>query len=114
MTDNVPLYLIGLPKDEPAGELLLSKFGGALEKAKNVLPEIIEAKISVKSQNTEGTKTHYDVTATIVTAKNQLIYSESDWDILKISDKLCRKLEDNLTKHDSKRQRSSIRKKDAD
>jgi len=109
---NVPLFVIGLPADESANEILSSKFSGSLEKVQQVLPDIIEAKISVKTQNTEGTRTHYDVTATVKTSKNQLIYTDSDWDILKIADNLCRKLEGELSKHDDKRQRESIRKKE--
>ena len=112
MTNSVPLYVIGLPADEPANEILSSKFSGSLEKVQQVLPDIIEAKISVKSQNSEGTRTHYDVTATVKTSKNQLVYTDSDWDILKIADNLCRKLEGELSKHDDKRQRESIRKKE--
>ncbi|MFQ5476390.1 MAG: hypothetical protein ACE5DT_05090 [Nitrosopumilus sp.] len=111
MSDNIPLYVIGLAKDEPAGELLMSKFGGALEKVQHILPNIIEAKISVETRNTEGSRTHYDVTATVTTAKHPLIYTDSGWDILKITDELCRKLEGELPKHDDKRQRESIRKK---
>lgn len=112
MVEKVPLFVIGLPKDDPANETLSSKFGGALEKVQQVLSHIIEAKISVETQNTEGTRTHYDVTATVKTSKNQLIYTESGWDILKIADNLCRKLEGELPKHDDKRQRDSIRKKE--
>ena len=109
---NIPLYVIGLSSDEPTNEILSSKFLGSLEKVQQVLPDIIEAKISVKTQNTEGTRTHYDVTATVNTSKNQLIYTDSDWDILKIADNLCRKLEGELSKHDTNRQKESIRKKD--
>ena len=108
----IPLYVIGLSSDEPANEILSSKFLGSLEKVQQVLPDIIEAKISVKTLNTEGTRTHYDVTATVKTSKNQLIYTDSDWDILKITDNLCRKLEGELSKHDTNRQKESIRKKD--
>ena len=112
MTEKIPLFVIGLPKDEPANEILSSKFGGALEKVQQVLSHIIEARITVESQNTDGTRTHYDVTANVKTSKNQLIYTESGWDILKIADELCRKLEGELPKHDDKRQRDSIRKKE--
>ncbi len=82
------------------------------EKAKKILPKIIEAKISVKSQNTEGTRTHYEVTAIVTTTKNRLTYTESGWDILKISDELCRKLGGEFTKHTDNRQRESIRKRE--
>ncbi|MFB5610163.1 MAG: hypothetical protein ACE5Q5_08085 [Nitrosarchaeum sp.] len=112
MTQNVPLYIVGLPKDEPANEIFLSKFGGSLEKVQQVLSNIIEAKITVESQNPEGSRTHYDVTATVKTSKNQLVYTASDWDILKICDELCRKLEGEMPKHDNKRQRESIRKRE--
>ena len=112
MTEKVPLFVIGLPKDEPANEILSSKFGGALEKVQQILPHIIEAKIAVESQNPEGSRTHYDVTATVKTSNDRLIYTESGWDILKIADDLSRKLESVLPKHDDKRQRASIRKKE--
>ncbi|MBI1662661.1 MAG: hypothetical protein IS860_04030 [Nitrosopumilus sp.] len=111
MTENIPLYIVGLSKDEPATEVLMSKFGGALEKVQPVLPDIIEAKITVKSQNSEGTRTHYDVTAIVKTSKNQLVYTSSDWDILKISDELSKKLEREMSKQDDKRQRDSVRKR---
>lgn len=111
MGENVSLYIIGLPKDKPAAELLRLKFGGAIEKAKKIFPKIIEAKIAVKSQNVEGLKTPYDVTAIVITCKNRLIHTESGWDILKIGEDLCRKLEGDLSKHVEKRQRESIRKK---
>ncbi len=110
MSNNVPLFVIGLPKDEPVNGLLMSKFGHALEKAKKILPEIIEAKIAVEFQNPEGSRMHYEVRAAVTTAKNQLVYTESGWDILKIADELCRKLEGELPKHENNRQRESIRK----
>ena len=113
MTESIPLYIIGSAEDESVKELMMSKFGGSLEKVRPVLSDIIEAKISVKSQNPEGSRTHYDVTATVKISKNQLVYTESGWDILKICDELCRKLERELPKHDDKRQRDSIRKKEA-
>ena len=113
MVESVPLFVIGLSKDEPANEILSSKFGAALEKVQQVLSHIIEAKITIESQNPEGSRTHYDVTASVKTSKNTLIYTESGWDILKIADQLSRKLEGELSKHDDKRQRDSIRKRES-
>ena len=112
MTETVPLYIVGLDKDAPANEILTSKFGGALEKIQKVLSHVIEAKITVESQNSEGSRTHYDATATVKTSKDTLVYTASDWDVLKIADELTRKLEGELSKHDDKRQRESIRKKE--
>ncbi len=71
MSNNVPLFVIGLPKDDFAKGLLMSKFKHTLEKGKKILPEIIEAKIAVETQNPEGSRTHYEVRATITTAKFQ-------------------------------------------
>ena len=112
MVNKIPLYITGLSKDESISRLLASKFGNTLEKVQQVLSDIIEAKIDVKSQNTDGTKIHYDVTSIVRTPKNQIIYTKSGWDIFKIADELCRKLEGELSKHDDKRQRESIRKKE--
>jgi len=111
MSNYVPLFVIGLPKDEFAKGLLMSKFRHTLEKGRKILPEIIEAKIAVETQNPEGSRIHYEVRAIIKTAKNRLVYTESGWDILKIADELCRKLEGEFTKHTDNRQRESIRKR---
>ena len=113
MSSSVPLYVIGLSKDEPANEVLYSKFGSALEKVQQVLSDIIEAKITVESHNPEGSRTHYDATASVKTAKNTLIYTASGWDILKIADELSQKLEGEYSDRDNKRQRKSIRKKES-
>jgi len=111
MSNSIPLFVIGLPKDEPVNGLLMSKFGHTLEKAKKILPKIVEAKISVEYQHPEGSRKHYDVTSILISTKNRLVYTESGWDILKIADKLCRKLEGEFTKHTDNRQRESIRKR---
>jgi len=112
MVDGIPLFVIGLPKDEPVGEFLKSKFEKTLEKVQQVLPDIIEAKISIKSQNPEGSRTHYDATAIVRTSKKQLVYTDSGWDLLKITDELCRKFERELSKHKDNHKKDSIRKKD--
>ncbi|MEX0861360.1 hypothetical protein [Nitrosopumilus sp.] len=112
MVDPVPLFVVGLSKDEPANEILSSKFGAALEKVQQVLSHIIEAKITVEYQNPEGSRTHYEATASVKTSNKTLIYTASGWDILKIADDLSRKLEGELSKHNDNRQRESIRKKE--
>jgi len=50
MAESIPLYIIGSAEDESVKELMMSKFGGSLEKVRPVLSDIIEAKISVKYQ----------------------------------------------------------------
>ena len=113
--DTIPLYVIGLAKEDPINAFIASKFQDIIQKGKKVLPEIIEAKISIKSQNPEGNRTHYDVTSTIFTSKNNLIHTESGWNIPKICDELGKKLEKEFfSRNDknNKRQRESIRKKE--
>jgi hypothetical protein len=53
MSNDVPLFVIGLPKNDFAKGLLMSKFRHTLEKAKKVLPDIIEAKIAVPKRETK-------------------------------------------------------------
>ena len=109
---GAPLYIIGLSKDEPVNEILMSKIGGALEKFQKVFPNVIESKVSIKTQNSEGSRVFYDVTTTVNAGKNSLIYTDSGWDLLKISDEICKKLESELSTKENKRQRDSIRKKE--
>ncbi|MCE2615134.1 MAG: hypothetical protein LVO36_04440 [Nitrosopumilus sp. (ex Thoosa mismalolli)] len=109
---GVPLYIIGLPKDEPVNKILMSKIGGALEKFQKVFPNVIESKVSIKTQNSEGSRMSYDVTTTIKTGKSSIVYTDSGWDLLKIADEICRKLESELSAKENKRQRDSIRKKE--
>ena len=112
MVENIPLYVIGLEKDDPSSKILMLKYGETLNKVQQVLPPIIEAKISINSQNAEGSRTHYDATSVVTTSNDKLVYTQSGWDILKICDELCRKLERELSKHHNKRQRYSIRRKE--
>ena len=109
---DAPLYIIGLPKDHPENEFLMSKIGGALEKFQKVFPNVMESKVSIKTQNSDGSRMFYDVTTTVKTGKNSLVYTDSGWDLLKISDEICRKLESELSSKENKRQRDSIRKKE--
>ena len=114
MGGTIPLFLVGMPRDDPKNEILVSKFEAALEKALPVFSSVLEAKIYVKSQNREGSRTHYEVTVTVVTSKDRFVYTESDWDVLKVCDILCKKIEAEISKHNKKRQRDSIRKKEAE
>ena len=54
---EIPLYEIGLSKEDPSTELVLSKLGGSLEKAKSVLSEIING----TEELLEEYKKYYDM-----------------------------------------------------
>ena len=114
--DSIPLYVIGLSKDQKSvNEFIASKFKQVLQKERKIRTDIIEAKISVKSQNEKGSRMHYDVTSTIITSKGNVIHTESRWDILKICNKLCQRLEQKLSsgyeQQSNKRHLKSIRKR---
>jgi len=56
--DNIPLFVVGLPKDEPNVELATKKFSGVLKRIQKGISKIHEARITVKTLNIRGKKTH--------------------------------------------------------
>jgi len=57
--DNIPLFVVGLPKDEPNVELVTKKFSSVLKRIQKGISKIHEARITVKTLNITGKRRTY-------------------------------------------------------
>ena len=110
--DDIPLYIVGLPKDQKNVPLINLKFSRILKRFQTVYTKIQEAKVTIKKQRT-GTKKEgmYEVTIRIDTPHHAPhIYTEVEFDISKAMENLGQKLLRNLSKRAKNRDKTSIRK----
>ena len=110
MTDEVPLYILGMPKEEFGAELIRQKLENVLERLSKVYSKIDEARVTIEIQSVDGKRHSYDVSILIKTARKIHWYNESGWELSTVCEKLGQKLLNTLTKHDDKRIKLSIRK----
>lgn len=110
--EDIPLYIVGIPKDEEHIPLISLKFSRILKRFQRVYSEIQEARVRIKKQRV-GTKKQgkYEVTIRIKTPHHSPhIYTEIGFDISNAMEKLGQKLLRNLAQRAKHRDRKSIRK----
>ena len=110
MTDEVPLYIVGMPKDEFGAELIRQKLENVLERLSKSYSKIDEARVTIEIQNVDGKRHSYEVSILIKTARKIHWYNESGWELSTVCEKLGQKLLNTLSKRDDKRRKISIRK----
>lgn len=110
--DDSPLYVIGMPEDEFSKELIISKLSSAIQRLQKAYDKIEEARVSIKRTRSGGSKKNYSVTILIKTPRKRFNFEESGWDLSNISEQLCQRILDTLTKRSNKRTKKTIRKID--
>jgi len=109
--DHIPLFVVGLPKDEPNVQLVTTKFSGILKRIQKGISKIHEARITVKTLNLRGKRRTYEVSVLIKTRRKRFAYKDTGWDLSNICESIGQKLLRELTQNKtSKRQKQSIRK----
>ena len=108
--DEVPFYVVGMPEDEFNSELIISKMSSSIQRLEKGFHKIDEARLSIKRTRSQGKKKNYVVSVLIKTRKKRFNYKETGWDLSNVCEKLNQKILSNLTKRNTKRSRSSIRK----
>lgn len=96
---TMPIYMVGLPVGTREGELAETKFRRAITHLRRVLPEILEARATIRTsspKNKKGRK-RYEVTAFIHTPRRTFSYSESGWDLAQIFDSIADNLRRTIT-----------------
>ena len=99
-----------MPKTDLSSELIRSKFENTLMRLGKIYSKIEEARITIKKQRTSGKRQNYEVSVLIITPHRNHIYRQVGWDLSNNCEILNQKLLRNLTKHDNKRLKTSIRK----
>jgi len=109
--DHIPLFVVGLPKDEPNVQLVTTKFSGILKRIQKGISKIHEARITVKTLNLRGKRRTYEVSVLIKTRRKRFAYKDTGWDLSNICESIGQKLLRELTQNKTnKRQKQSIRK----
>ena len=109
--DSIPLFVVGLPKDEPNVELVTKKFSRVLKRIQKGISKIHEARITIKTLNTRGKRRTYEVSVLIKIRSKRFSYKDTGWDLSKICESIGQKLLRETTQNKTgKRQKQSIRK----
>ncbi len=109
--ENIPLFVVGLPKDEPNVQLVNKKFGDVLKRIQKGISKIHEARITVKTLNFKGKRRTYEVSVLIKIRRKRFAYKDTGWDLSNICESIGQKLLRELTQNKTdKRQKQSIRK----
>lgn len=110
---EVPLYIVGLPEDYSSAEIVKTKFDKTIRNLRKVYPEVEQAKASIKTiHNSTSNRPHYQVGVRIITPYKTYNYAEMGWDLSKVFDSLGSIVVRNLSQHNKKRWKTSIRKID--
>ena len=109
--NDIPLFVVGLPKDEPNVELVTKKFSSVLKRIQKGISKIHEARITVKTLNIKGKRSTYEVSVLIKIQRKRFSYKDTGWDLSNICESIGQKLLRELTQNKTgKRQKQSIRK----
>ncbi len=112
ITEESPIYIMGLPDDPHEAQLVKSKFISLVKFLKKVRPDIEESRCKIKIKDIKGKKMRYELSVNILTTKENYSYSINGWELPIIFDKIKnsmqKRLASNLNKK-QKRQRDSER-----
>lgn len=109
MKSTIPLFIIGMPKEDNAN-IIASKFTKVLDRLQKVYPDVQEAKVYIKKHHGTGSRYNYEVSAVVITPHQRYIFSREGFDISKVFDEISGRLLRLLTKRAKKRYKLSIRK----
>ena len=111
VTDEIPLFVVGLPKDEPNIDLIAKKFRSVLNRVEKGISKIHEARISIKVLKKQGKRKKYQVSVLVKTQRKRFSYKDSGWDLSQIVESIGQTLlRENTKNRKAKRQKKSIRK----
>jgi len=89
VSEEVPLYMVGLPSDPFEAEAAKLKFTRAINLLAKIYPDILEARSTVKARRVkEEGRQRYEVDVRIITSKRTYTYTDSGWDLAQIYDNL--------------------------
>lgn len=109
--DEIPLFVVGLPGDEPNFDLVSKKFRSVLKRVQKGISKIHEARIAIKILNVKGKRRTYEVSVLIKTQRKRFSYKDTGWELSKICESVGQKLlRENTQNKKGKRQKQSIRK----
>jgi CBS domain-containing protein len=106
---DIPVYMVGLPKDPFEAEATRDKFLRTSSGLKKAFPEIIEARSIIKTKTIRDDRRRYEVKIMISTPYESIAYSEGGYDLPSIYDILSDRMKRKLAQKPRKNKRSSRR-----
>lgn len=107
-TNEIPVYIIGLPDDPFEAEMSRSKFIKSIQFLRKSYPFIEEAKAVIKVYERETQRQRYEVDVAIVTPRKTYTYSETGWELPAVFDRISSKLKGMMTSR--RRRRRALRR----
>ena len=105
----VPLFIVGIPKEENAG-IIMTKFTKTIDKLSKVYPDIQEARVYIKKVHSSKGRQNYEVSTIILTPTEKYVFGRNGFDLSKAFDEISNRILRKLSKRTTKRYRFSIRK----
>ncbi|NOJ28678.1 MAG: hypothetical protein DA328_00745 [Nitrososphaeraceae archaeon] len=112
ISDDSPIYIMGLPDDPHEAQLVKSKFIKLVQFLKKMRPDIQESRCKIKIKDIKGKKMRYELSVNILTTKENYAFSINGWELPIIFDNIKNSLQKRLTSdlnRKQKRQRESER-----
>lgn len=106
---DIPIYIVGLPKDSFEAELTRDKFLKTVTALKKTFPDIIEARSTIQTKEIKKDRRRYEVKTMIKTPKETHSYSEGGYNLPEIYDLISGRMKRLMTKKSSKKSRISRR-----
>lgn len=107
---DIPVYIVGLPKDPFEAESTRDKFLRTVTTLKKTFPEIIEARSTIKTKQIRKDRRRYEVKTMIKTPKETHSYSEGGYNLLEIYDLISGRMKRLMTNRRSKKNKTSSRR----
>jgi phage terminase small subunit len=105
--EDLPAFIIGLPKDSFEADLAKSKFAETVGFLKKIVPEIEEARCKIKQRDITGERKRYEVDASVITPYARHSYVNSGWDLAKMFNEMDESLKKTFA-HDNESKRHKL------
>jgi len=95
---EIPVQIVGLPKDDIESRKAESKFQKSLQTLGHIHRDIIEARAVVKTATLEKDRKRFEVQVFIKLPKEQFDFEEEGWSIEEVFEKIGEKIKRLMTK----------------
>jgi len=112
ISNDVPAYIVGIPKNRSDSEIVSDKFNKIILQIKKVYPAIEEARATIKLHHSKGQRHFYQVTVNVISPYRTLNYTQVGWAFSQIFDLIGKKIRRNVSKKRKQRSKKSIRKRE--
>jgi CBS domain-containing protein len=109
LDEQIPVFIIGLPDDPLNAELAKSKFKNTITFLKKINPDLKQAKCRIKVREARNSSKRYEVEVIVRANDMTYAYTKTDFNLIRIFDKMSDSLKKMMAHKASSRQRHSTR-----